>query len=169
MDLFTQYVLHKIQTCSAIIIPMTSPDGIGHGVQSILSKGGLLVCTVDWLQVGHSVFGVKFDADLVQGSCLDTGHVWHDLELSVERAATVRAEPVVVLLARVTRDGVRLWSSLCHLEVLSWNDGVGGESSATPLLTIGAVAKSLSSRSASKFVLDLITHARTFSRHCESC
>lgn len=124
---------------------------------------------------------VELDADVVQGSSLDTGHVWHDLELSVEGAATVWAEPVVVLLARVTRDGVRLWSTLGHFEILSWNDRVGRESSTTPLLTVlflwashiylryrrthGAVAKSLDRWTTGEFVLDLIAHAGTLSRH----
>jgi len=50
---------------------------------------GLLLCSVNWLRVAQSILVVEFNGDLmvvssaIQATTLDTGHVWHDLELGV--------------------------------------------------------------------------------------
>lgn len=100
----------------------------GSGVWAgnyLLAKGGLLLGSVDTLEVANAILAVEFDADTVpetrrptiERTGLDAGHVGHDLELRVEAGTAVGAEEVFVDLARVTDDiisfrGALRWQSI---------------------------------------------------------
>lgn len=77
----------------------------------------------------------------IQTSTLHTSHVWHNLQLSVQRRTTVGTEPVFVDLARVTFGIVVFGRALCDFEASARDDDVGGVGGAGPFLAIGAVTE----------------------------
>lgn len=78
------------------------------------------------VQVAHAVLGVKLDADLVverglaavERAGLDADGRGHHLELRVERGAAGAAEEVLVDLARVALDVVRLGGACAASELV---------------------------------------------------
>lgn len=77
----------------------------------------------------------------IQPSTLHTRHIRHDLQLGIQTAAAVAAEPVFVDLARVALGVVGFGGALGHFEGLARHDYVGGVGCAGPFLAVGAVAE----------------------------
>jgi hypothetical protein len=119
-----------------------------------LAKDLLLLRALNLMRKANPVFSIKLHANLpkVRSTCikttrLNTSHIWHDLQLSIQTAATGRAEEVLVDLSRIANCVVSFEGSnngrvaFGDVEGSTWNDDVRSVGAAGPLLAIGTMAK----------------------------
>ena len=84
------------------MIPLLSQFFFLHPTFSKLRELGLLVRALNWLGIAQTIFVVELHGNLVVRSSaikaarLDASDIWHDLQLSVQRGAACRTEPMLV-------------------------------------------------------------------------